>query len=182
MPQRPRQASASEDRRGCELAQNPDAGEGLLKSVQCTKEPMSDFIARSWYAYSSLLPTHLKIVCLFGLLGLALAAAVIPTIAPENFSWVLSHIKCDFIDGSSDSNSVILTKRPFRTRYRDGVLFAQPMSWPGVASPQHSKRHDPATMLKIAAITKTAAQLPVQVVNTLLAFAALIQHQQTSTL
>jgi hypothetical protein len=54
---------------------------------------MSDSIARSWYAYSWLLPTHLKIVCLFGLLGLALAAAVIPTIAPENLSWVLSHIE-----------------------------------------------------------------------------------------
>jgi hypothetical protein len=76
---------------GRELAHNPDAGERLRKSVQCTEEPMSDFIARSWYAYSSLLPTHFKIVCLFGLLGLALAAAVIPTIAPENLSWVLSH-------------------------------------------------------------------------------------------
>lgn len=101
-------------------------------------------------------------------------AAVIPTIAPENFSWVLSHIKCDFIDGSSDSNSVILTKRPFRTRYRDG----------GSASHRRNTASamTAASMLKIAAITKTAAQLPVQVVNTLLAFAELIQHQQTSTL
>jgi hypothetical protein len=100
-------------------------------------------------------------------------AAVIPTIAPENFSWVLSHIKCDFIDGSSDSNSIILTKRPFRTRYRDGG---------SVASPQHSKRHDRGKYVEDCSITKTAAQLPVQVVNTLLAFAELIQHQQTSTL
>jgi hypothetical protein len=103
-------------------------------------------------------------------------------IAPENFSWVLSHIKCDFIDGSSDSNSVILTKRPFRTRYRDGVLFAQPMSWLGVASPQHSKRHDRGKYVEDCSDHETAAQLPVQVVNTLLAFAELIQHQQTSTL
>jgi hypothetical protein len=44
-------------------------------------------------AYSWLLPTYRKIVCLFGLLGLALAAAAIPTIAPENLSWVLSHIE-----------------------------------------------------------------------------------------
>ena len=83
-----------------------------------------------------------KIGAVHGGADVRFTAAVIPTIAPENFSWVLSHIKCDFIDGSSDSNSVILTKRPFRTRYRGGVLFAQPMSWPGVASPQHSKRHD----------------------------------------
>ena len=39
-----------------------------------------------------------------------------------------------------------------------------------------------ASMLKIAAITKTAAQLPVQVVNTLLASAELIQHQHTAAL
>ena len=84
MPQRPRQAQLRTA--GCELVHNPDAGERLLKSVQCTEEPMSDSIARSWYAYSWLLPTHLKIVCLFGLLGLALVAAVIPTIAPENLS------------------------------------------------------------------------------------------------
>jgi hypothetical protein len=83
-----------------------------------------------------------KIGAVHGGADVRFTAAVIPTIAPENFSWVLSHIKCDFIEGSSDSNSVLLTKRPFRTRYRDGVLFAQPMSWLGVASPQHSKRHD----------------------------------------
>jgi hypothetical protein len=54
---------------------------------------MSDFVARSQYAFSSLLSIHFKIVCLFGLLGLALAAAIIPTIAPENLNWVLSHIE-----------------------------------------------------------------------------------------
>ena len=69
--------------------------------------------------------------------------AAVPTIAPENFSWVLSHIQMWIsLTGLRDGNSVILTERPFRTRYRDGVLFAQPMSWLGVASPQHSKRHD----------------------------------------
>jgi hypothetical protein len=70
--------SAIEDS-GPRIGSQSGRGERLPKSVQCTEEPMSDFIARSGYAYSSLLPTHFKIVCLFGLLGLALAAAVIPT-------------------------------------------------------------------------------------------------------
>jgi len=93
IPQRPRQAQLRIA--GVNWFTIRTRGERLLKSVQCTEEPMSDFIARSSYAYSSLLPTHFEIVCLFGLLGLALAVAVIPTIAPENLiiSWVLSHIE-----------------------------------------------------------------------------------------
>jgi hypothetical protein len=34
-----------------------------------------------------------KVVCLFCLLGLALAAALIPMLAPEDLTWVLSHVE-----------------------------------------------------------------------------------------
>jgi hypothetical protein len=40
-----------------------------------------DLVARSHSIYSLLPPTHFKVVCLFCLLGLALAAAIIPMIA-----------------------------------------------------------------------------------------------------
>jgi hypothetical protein len=52
---------------------------------------MSDLAAR--FIYSPLLSTPFKVVSLFCLLGLALTAAVIPMIAPENLTWVLSHIE-----------------------------------------------------------------------------------------
>jgi hypothetical protein len=55
--------------------------------------PMSDLVARSHSTYSLLLSPQFKVVCLFCLLGLALAAVIIPMIAPENLSWVLSHIE-----------------------------------------------------------------------------------------
>ena len=55
---------------------------------------MSDLVARSHHpAYSLLITTHFKFVCWFCLLGLALAAALIPMIAPETLTWVLSHIE-----------------------------------------------------------------------------------------
>jgi hypothetical protein len=55
---------------------------------------MSDLVARSHHsAYSPLISTHFKAVCWFSLLGLALAAALIPMIAPETLNWVLSHIE-----------------------------------------------------------------------------------------
>ena len=80
-------------------------------------------------------------------------------------------------------HSVILTKRPFRTRYRWRRTFraAYVVARRRVASNTASAM-TAATMSKISAITKTAAQLPVQVVNTWLAFAELIQHQQTAAL
>ena len=52
---------------------------------------MSDLAAR--FVYSPLLSTGLKVVCLFCVLGLALSAVIIPLIAPEEISWVLSHIE-----------------------------------------------------------------------------------------
>ena len=95
-------------------------------------------------------------------------------IAPENFSWVLSHIKCDFIDGSSDCNDRFAPD--IATAYFSRSLCR------GSASHRRNTASamTAASMLKIAAITKTAAQLPVQVVNTLLASAELIQHQHTA--
>jgi hypothetical protein len=62
-------------------------------SVQYTRKNPMDSVVRSHSIYSLLLPTHFKVVCLFCLLGLALAAAIIPMIAPENLNWVLSHIE-----------------------------------------------------------------------------------------
>ena len=47
---------------------------------------MSDLVARSHPAYSLFISTHFKVVCLFCLLGLALAAALIPMIAPETLN------------------------------------------------------------------------------------------------
>jgi hypothetical protein len=52
---------------------------------------MSDLAAR--FIYSPLLSTPFKVVCLFCLLGLALSAVIIPMIAPEQLTWVLSHIE-----------------------------------------------------------------------------------------
>ena len=52
---------------------------------------MSELAAR--FTYSPLLSTSFKIVCLFCLLGLLLAAVIVPIIAPEELTWVLSHIE-----------------------------------------------------------------------------------------
>jgi len=54
---------------------------------------MSDFVARPHAAYSLLVSTDFKVVCLFCLLGLALAAALVPMIAPDTLNWTLSHIE-----------------------------------------------------------------------------------------
>ena len=54
---------------------------------------MSDLVARLHPAYSLLVSTHFKVVFLFCLFGLALAAALIPILAPEDLNWVLSHIE-----------------------------------------------------------------------------------------
>jgi hypothetical protein len=57
------------------------------------EETMSDLVARSHHTYLLRASTHFKVVCLFCLLGVALAAAIVPMIAPENLNWVLSHIE-----------------------------------------------------------------------------------------
>jgi hypothetical protein len=57
------------------------------------EEAMSDLVARPHPAYSLLISTHLKVVCLFCLFGLALAAVLIPMLAPEDLNWVLSHVE-----------------------------------------------------------------------------------------
>jgi hypothetical protein len=57
------------------------------------EEAMSDLVARSHPAHLLLISTHLKVVCLFCLLGLALTVAIIPMIAPESTNWVLSHLE-----------------------------------------------------------------------------------------
>jgi hypothetical protein len=54
---------------------------------------MSDLVARSHPAHSLLVSTHFKVVCLFCLLGLALAAAFVPMVAPETLNWTLSHLE-----------------------------------------------------------------------------------------
>jgi len=54
---------------------------------------MSDFVARPHAAYSLFVSTDFKVVCLFCLLGLALAAALVPMIAPETLNWTFSHIE-----------------------------------------------------------------------------------------
>ena len=54
---------------------------------------MSDFVARPHVAYSLLVSIDFKVVCLFCLLGLALAAAIVPMIAPETLNWTFSHIE-----------------------------------------------------------------------------------------
>ena len=54
---------------------------------------MSDLVARSHLAYSFLISTHFKVVCLFCLFGLALTAALVPMIAPDTLNWTLSHIE-----------------------------------------------------------------------------------------
>ena len=79
----------------CELVHTPDMG-GTATDIDATHEekPMSDSVARSHHpAYSLLISTHFTVVCLFCLLGLALAAALIPMIAPETLNWTLSHIE-----------------------------------------------------------------------------------------
>ena len=52
---------------------------------------MSELAAR--FTYSPLLSTSFKMVCLFCLLGLLLATVIVPMVAPEELTWVLSHIE-----------------------------------------------------------------------------------------
>ena len=52
---------------------------------------MSD-LANSSFSFSQGFSTDLAVVCLFCALGLVLVAGILPMIAPEDMSWVLSHI------------------------------------------------------------------------------------------
>jgi hypothetical protein len=53
---------------------------------------MSD-LANSSLSFSPSISTDLAVVCLFCALGLVLVAGILPMIAPEDMSWVLSHIE-----------------------------------------------------------------------------------------
>ena len=53
---------------------------------------MSD-LANSNLSFSQCFSTHFVVVCLFCALGLVLVAGILPMIAPEDMSWVLSHIE-----------------------------------------------------------------------------------------
>jgi hypothetical protein len=55
------------------------------------EQPMSDLAARS--TYSPLLSTPFKVVCLFCLVGLLLAAVIMLITAPEQLTALLSHIE-----------------------------------------------------------------------------------------
>jgi hypothetical protein len=57
------------------------------------EKPMSQVAARSSAGYSVSLSTAFKVVGLFCLLGLTLSAAILPMIAPERITWILSHIE-----------------------------------------------------------------------------------------
>jgi hypothetical protein len=54
---------------------------------------MSELVARSSAAYPLLPSTSVTIVCLFGLLGLAVSAAIAPLVSAGDLSWVLSHME-----------------------------------------------------------------------------------------
>jgi hypothetical protein len=53
---------------------------------------MSD-LANSNLSFSLGFSIDLAVVCLFCALGLVLVAGILPMIAPEDMSWVLSHIE-----------------------------------------------------------------------------------------
>ena len=52
---------------------------------------MSDLAVR--FVYSPLVSTGLKVLCLFCVLGLTLSTVIVPLVAPEHLTWVLSHIE-----------------------------------------------------------------------------------------
>ena len=54
---------------------------------------MSQVVARSRAGYSISVSAALKVVALFCLIGLTLSAAILPMIAPEKVTWILSHIE-----------------------------------------------------------------------------------------
>jgi hypothetical protein len=54
---------------------------------------MSEFVLRSSATNSLILSTSFKGLCVFCLLGLLLAAVIVPMVAPEHMAWVLAHIE-----------------------------------------------------------------------------------------
>jgi hypothetical protein len=54
---------------------------------------MSEFVLRSSATDSLILSTSFKSVCVVCLLGLLLAATIIPLLEPEHMAWVLAHIE-----------------------------------------------------------------------------------------
>jgi hypothetical protein len=75
----------------CDAVHRAAAGEALGLRSDTEEESMSDLAVR--FVYSPLVSTGLKVVCLFCVLGLALSAVIVPLIAPEHLTWVLSHIE-----------------------------------------------------------------------------------------
>jgi hypothetical protein len=65
--------------------------DGIVSTQQ--ENPMSDLVARSRKIYFPTLSTSITVVFLFCLLGLAIAAAIVPMIPPKDINWVLSHIE-----------------------------------------------------------------------------------------
>jgi hypothetical protein len=74
-----------------ELVHTAGAAKALRHRCDIEEGPMSDLAAR--FVYSPLLSTPFKVVCLFCVLGLVLSAVIIPMIAPEYLTWVLSQIE-----------------------------------------------------------------------------------------
>jgi hypothetical protein len=89
-PQSPA-ARAAKTAGRCEPVHRNAAGEALGLRSDTEEESMTDLAAR--FVYSPLVSTDLKVVCLFCVLGLALSAVIVPLIAPEHLTWVLSHIE-----------------------------------------------------------------------------------------
>jgi hypothetical protein len=89
-PQSPA-ARAAKTAGRCEPVHRKAAAGALGLRSDTEEESMSDLAAR--FVYSPLVSTSLKVVCLFCVLGLALSAVIVPLIAPEHLTWVLSHIE-----------------------------------------------------------------------------------------
>jgi hypothetical protein len=75
----------------CEPVHRTTARETLGQRSDTEEKSMTDLAAR--FVYSPLVSTGLKVVCVFCVLGLALSAVIVPLIAPEHLTWVLSHIE-----------------------------------------------------------------------------------------
>jgi hypothetical protein len=89
---RPRRFDSSAKKQPAgELVHTADAREALRHRCDIEEGPMSDLAAR--FVYSPLLSTTFKVVCLFCVVGLALSVVIVPIIAPEYLTWVLSHIE-----------------------------------------------------------------------------------------
>src|SRR5262249_32600617 len=75
----------------CEAVHRNASGGALGLRSDTEEESMSDLAVR--FVYSPLVSTGLKVLCLFCVLGLALSAVIVPLIASEHLTWVLSHIE-----------------------------------------------------------------------------------------